>query len=407
MKKLIFCFLISLLSYSVLAQEYGWTDISANIPGTPDLSDVFFISDNEGWITSSSQAEIYHTIDGGETFEIQTTLFTNQTLFIINEIEGYAGGSSGFVYHTTDGGDNWNFNGTIATTLTDMDFATPTQGYCCGDGGAVFSITPQDVTNLNTGQAIPFSGISSPSADKVYVCGGGSILYYNSETWIFQSGPPGSYNDILFLNDQKGWVVGDSGLLGHTEDGGEYWTRQTNPDPNSLYRVFFLNENVGWTIGTQGTILETTNSGDTWVLDEEGSTLAGTGFLRGIHFTSPTNGYVVGNGNTLLKFSELTSAGCEEIPAEFLHLQNYPNPFNPETTISFSVTQNSDFVNLDVYNIKGQKVKTLINEQMQKGKHTAIWSGVDEQNKLVGSGIYLYKIKADSQESVKRMLLLK
>ncbi len=89
------------------------------------------------------------------------------------------------------------------------------------------------------------------------------------------------------------------------------------------------------------------------------------------------------------------------------NLTNYPNPFNPETTISFSVTQNSDFVNLEVYNIKGQKVKTLINEKMQSGKHTIIWSGLDSINKPVSSGIYLYKIKVDNQETVNRMLLLK
>lgn len=89
------------------------------------------------------------------------------------------------------------------------------------------------------------------------------------------------------------------------------------------------------------------------------------------------------------------------------NLTNYPNPFNPETTISFSVTQNYDFVNLEVYNIKGQRVTTLINEPMQSGKHTAIWSGLDSNNKPVSSGIYLYKIKAVNQESVKRMLLLK
>jgi len=53
-------------------QAYGWIDISDNIPGNPSLSDVFFISDNEGWITSGSQANIYHTTDGGETFEVQT-----------------------------------------------------------------------------------------------------------------------------------------------------------------------------------------------------------------------------------------------------------------------------------------------------------------------------------------------
>ncbi len=81
---------------------------------------------------------------------------------MIDENEGYAGGGSGFVYRTIDGGDNWNFHGSIATTLTDIDFASDTQGYACGDGGAVFSITPQGVTNLNSGQPHFFSGISLP-----------------------------------------------------------------------------------------------------------------------------------------------------------------------------------------------------------------------------------------------------
>ena len=93
--------------------------------------------------------------------------------------------------------------------------------------------------------------------------------------------------------------------------------------------------------------------------------------------------------------------------ANILNLINYPNPFNPTTTISFSVTQNSDFVNLEIYNIKGQKIKTLINETMQKGKHSIIWSGVDKSNKPISSGIYLYRIKVGNQESAKRMLLLK
>ena len=86
--------------------------------------------------------------------------------------------------------------------------------------------------------------------------------------------------------------------------------------------------------------------------------------------------------------------------------QNYPNPFNPETTISFSIQNNSN-IELSIFNIKGQKIKTLINEQMQKGEHSIIWSGFDENNKPVSSGIYLYKIKSENQELVKRMLLLK
>ena len=112
----------------------------------------------------------------------------------------------------------------------------------------------------------------------------------------------------------------------------------------------------------------------------------------------------------LIPMLEIVDVNDQTIPnssSQISKLMNYPNPFNPTTTISFSVTQNSDFVNLEVYNIKGQKVKTLINEKMQKGKHSIVWSSVDEDNKPVSSGIYLYKIKAGNQESVKRMLLLK
>jgi len=88
------------------------------------------------------------------------------------------------------------------------------------------------------------------------------------------------------------------------------------------------------------------------------------------------------------------------------NLTNYPNPFNPSTTISFSVQNNSN-IELSIFNIKGQKVKTLLNEELQKGKHTTIWSGLDSNNKPVSSGVYLYKIKVGNQESVRRMLLLK
>jgi len=88
------------------------------------------------------------------------------------------------------------------------------------------------------------------------------------------------------------------------------------------------------------------------------------------------------------------------------NLINYPNPFNPSTIISFSIHNDSN-VELSIFNIKGQKIATLIKEHIQKGKHTAIWSGVDESNKPVSSGIYLYKIKVGNQESVNRMLLLK
>jgi len=85
---------------------------------------------------------------------------------------------------------------------------------------------------------------------------------------------------------------------------------------------------------------------------------------------------------------------------------NYPNPFNPETTISFSLQNNSN-VELSVYNIKGQLVKTLVNEIKEKGIHTAVWNGLDDNHKSVSSGIYLYKLQVEKSTFIKKMLLLK
>ena len=89
-------------------------------------------------------------------------------------------------------------------------------------------------------------------------------------------------------------------------------------------------------------------------------------------------------------------------------LRNYPNPFNPTTTISFSVTQNSDFVTLSVYNIKGQFIKTLVSNNFDKGDHSVIWDGNDELGNSVSSGLYLYKLNINGNtDAIKRCLLLK
>lgn len=89
------------------------------------------------------------------------------------------------------------------------------------------------------------------------------------------------------------------------------------------------------------------------------------------------------------------------------NLHNYPNPFNPETMISFSVEQTSSFVTLEIFNIKGQKVKKLIDEILPTGNHTVVWNGEDENGNTVSSGIYFYKMKAGQYTLTKKMILLK
>ncbi len=87
-------------------------------------------------------------------------------------------------------------------------------------------------------------------------------------------------------------------------------------------------------------------------------------------------------------------------------LQNYPNPFNPETNISFNVTESGN-VKIDIYNIKGQKVKTLINDSYLSGIQNIVWKGEDDNKKQVSSGIYLYKMQNGKYSSTKKMILMK
>jgi hypothetical protein len=102
----------------------------------------------------------------------------------------------------------------------------------------------------------------------------------------------------------------------------------------------------------------------------------------------------------------LTDVGeFAELPTDFELLQNYPNPFNPTTVISFSLPQ-KEKVRLEVYDVLGKLVVTLMNEELSPGSHEVVWNGQSENGSIVSSGVYLYKLRAGQFSSVKKMLLL-
>ena len=86
--------------------------------------------------------------------------------------------------------------------------------------------------------------------------------------------------------------------------------------------------------------------------------------------------------------------------------QNYPNPFNPITTIFYNMIEDGN-ISIEIFNIKGQKVKTLINEHATAGDYTIVWDGTNYNNKKISSGMYLYKMKSSNYTSTKKMILMK
>ncbi len=94
-------------------------------------------------------------------------------------------------------------------------------------------------------------------------------------------------------------------------------------------------------------------------------------------------------------------------PTEFALLQNFPNPFNPETTIGYELAESAD-VTLQIYNVVGQVVRTLIASESQSvGRYQVRWDGMDDRGMPVSSGIYFYQISAGKFQDVRKLMLLK
>ena len=110
---------------------------------------------------------------------------------------------------------------------------------------------------------------------------------------------------------------------------------------------------------------------------------------------------------TTLDFEMAETVGSQGIIVTATALNgNYPNPFNPVTNIAYSVKESGN-VTLEVYNIKGQLVKTLVNDVKETGEFTATWTGTDNSNKSVSSGVYFYKMKSGNYAATKKMILMK
>jgi hypothetical protein len=96
------------------------------------------------------------------------------------------------------------------------------------------------------------------------------------------------------------------------------------------------------------------------------------------------------------------------IPEAFENMvfQNFPNPFNPSTTIEFTVAEETP-VELLVYNVNGEMVKTLVDNVRGAGRYNIVWDGTDTHGRDVSSGVYFYRLSVGDFKSTKKMLMLK
>jgi len=408
--KKIFLLILALLflfpTINLYSQYTEWENISNRIPGDSlnNLSDAYLIRRWVGWISSSSNPEIYRTTDSGQTWEVQNTQSPITTINFYYYTIGYAGGIDGIVFKTTDIFDNWINIGSIGKPINDIsfiiDFNFNPIGYICGDDGALWAINDTILMDLSSGLSVNFSAISSPQINNVWFCGDSSIYFYDGNIITKQFTTSVPLNSIHIDFQFYGWVVGDSGYIALTSDGGKNWIQKQNPDTlkRNLNDINLVGR-YGWVVGDDGLILRTIDAGETWVIDNDWLTPNKLISVQGVGFGPAL---AVGGNKTALINPTVVSVDDEPtITDDFELFQNYPNPFNPTTMIKYEIPELS-FVMLRVYDVLGNEISTIVSEEKPAGEYE-----VDFDGSGLTSGIYFYQLSAEDYTETRKMILLR
>ena len=172
----------------------------------------------------------------------------------------------------------------------------------------------------------------------------------------------------------------------------------SEPSRGSLHVDFKLSkggEYIGIVLPDSVTIVDSLTFGSQ--TDDMSFARLTDGALTWSKITTPTPGY----SNASLFVNSNTS-----LPLEFILQQNYPNPFNPTTSISFSVPI-ADIVQLNIYDILGNKITTLMNDYISPGNYNLKWNGKDFRGEEVSGGVYLYELKSSTFNKTQKMIFIK
>ena len=207
--------------------------------------------------------------------------------------------------------------------------------------------------------------------------------------------------EVVMINATTAIAVGDSGTLVKTTDGGANWSVQPVPwAKRFLLDVEASSANRLYVSGADRLFYYSTDGGTTWT-DASVTPLATTDDVMGIHFQGTTGLLWVGCHYSKVLNRSDGVAGTNTPKLPFALNQNYPNPFNPSTTIEFAIAKD-DHVGLNVYDVSGRLVATIMNKNLKAGKYTVSFNA----DKLA-TGVYFYKLTTSTGEETRKMILIR
>jgi len=366
------------------------------------IVNVFFLNRNLGWASSWNTSVVpfgtvmLKTTNGGEDWTStpyrESDLFMNCILFL-DSLKGWMGGSPHALVKTTNGGISWLHADIDSATFAffpvlDIIFFNSKYGYACGG-------------------AYENAGVlwrTSDGGDKWYVIEPDNV-------------PPDPIQELYAFDSLNViGVGGDFEITGvgviKTTDGGLFWDYKPVSIGGVATDMDFRNKQEAWaSISSLKSFMVTYDSGKTWtqVVTPDSSEIFDIAFPDSLH------GFAVGRNGKILRYKPQTINFVKSLneinPQSFSLEQNYPNPFNPTTKIKYTIlsvgTSFMKFVKLKVYDILGNEIATLVNEEQPAGSYEVEFTSHSGEARNLPSGVYFYRLQAGNYSKTMKMLLLR
>jgi photosystem II stability/assembly factor-like uncharacterized protein len=396
------------------------------------FSDIFTLNSNTIWVVESDGI-LHHTTDAGSSWiEYGNYLIPDSKIFFIDSTEGWRI-SGDRIYITTNSGENWLLNFEVLNfNFRDIHFLNDSIGFALGFDSEKTQIFRTTKAGFDWSVVFDSSFTSIPtSLHQIYSYDQQNIwamrynvIYYSSdlgvnwETRYYTQIVVGFYfNKLIFFNSVNG-ILGynfddyvATGSLLYTTDGGNTFQSYGSSNFNfGLSSFYFTSASTGWVATGNTEIKFTQNSGNSWEVLQDNNSLSNS-----IYKFSPIDDTLAWaiSGNEILYTEDGwhtfsikgtisdVDQNLNDGLRNFSLSQNFPNPFNPSTSIEYAIGS-MQFVTLKVYDVLGNEVVTLVNEEKPAGEYKVEFNATG-----LPSGIYFYKLVAGEYTQTRKMILLK
>ncbi len=408
--------LLFIISFKIISAQNFWEKINFPFDSTSFYSVHSLITNSSDHILAGTFAKgIYKSTDNGNNW-IESGLANHWVIeFAKNNSGDLFAASIGSqfgsgVFKSTDDGSSWN-KVWDAQTAMHCIYIDQDQNIYVGlnyyeTSGGIFRSTDNGTSwNQIFNLAENVYSVLKLSSGRVLAAGYGKIFYSDNDGTTWNTTTNGLVNSTpsqLVLKNQNEIFLSTLGYgIYKSTDNGISWVNKTGAGPE--YSCLLITQDGSMFAGTRGYwVYRSTNGGENWGLINTG--MGEDRYVLSLLTTS--DGYLFAGLDYYGMYrsvNKVTDVDIDETapPEKFYLYQNYPNPFNPSTSIQYAIGSRQ-FVQLKVYDVLGEEIATLVNEEKPAGSYNVQFT----LNNL-SSGIYFYQLKAGNYLETKKMSLLK